>query len=410
MQKAITKKKSKAKGVSQLVRKHSVKGKSVKRSAPGHRKLFTGTNEPTVKHLVPFALKAIEKQLPYLTVVDAQGELTKYGDQRKQLQIIKDVYPVISSMKGFKVVEFDHFKSTAEVLTSLISQFDSIGRFEQWSLEEIEGKHKLKAMNIYGGGKSIHIAVDFLSQINMSHKKLHDFIIYALRLVQNVNSIPVFHDWCADKNSKGMVYEWLWEKADGEYDPQDEEVQVITEALEYYGHRGIPNVYSKLLRGVSSIKIFKSELEKFTPSNNFERYAQPFLRAALVLAETKKIMHDYCNEAYEAGEAKPYDYMQVIWSWDDDDLMYQTFNEYIDSMAHGCGVSGFCWEAILEEGGFANQDSDIDFCDKCEDFFRLGNEMAKQIKKELNGVCQQSPLPLNNNKNKNGRKLIDILL
>ncbi len=415
MSKAIKKTKSKAKGVSQLVRKHFVKGKPDGTSTTGRRKLFGGKDAATGKHLVPFALKPADMLISHLTVCDLQGEDNEYSGEDLQLKILKDIYPVIYSMKDFKVVEFDHFNTTADALTTLLQWFNNLD-YEKWSLVQIESKYKLKVLRQYGGEHSIHIAVDFLSQINRSHTKLHDMIVWALRLVSRYNGIQMFGDWCKIEHrtgEHGMTYEYLLEREedfDGEEEGDwDNSKRRYNDTLQYYGPNGVPSKYAKLLYQGASLKMFKSELAKFKPFSKFDHFAFPFLQAALTVAETKKRIHDFCDEPWEAGESKPSDYMSVVWSWDDEDLMYQLHNELIDGAAQGCGVVGFCWEDILDDKGNLTENKSnpaIDFCDKMTAFFVAGNKMSIDIKNELNGEIQQSPLPLKKKKN---AKLIDII-
>lgn len=395
MQKTTIKTKNKAEGISRRIRKHPVKRRAIKPSPTGRRELLHGTNAAASRVVVPFALKPVDKELPFITVSSLQGENTEYGNEKKQLQILQDIYPIISSMKGFEAIDINENNTTADLLHALFKQFDSIGKFERWSLEKTSSSYQLKALNIYKGEDPIYIAVDFLSQINRSHKRLHDFIIWAIRLAYNTNCIPMFSDWCHNGKYAGTIYEYLLERKDDMESEDQEYRKKYYDALEYYGSKGIPSAYCKILySGGASLIKFKQKLSEFKPENEFEEIALPFLQATLVLAETKKKMYDYCNEPYEAGEAKPNDYMQIIWTYDDD-IMAEMFHECIDSMANGCGIVGFCWEAIIENGGtFNNQGGDFDFCDKIEAFFETGQDMSLKIKKKLSGIKQQPPLPI----------------
>lgn len=401
MQKAINKTKIKARRIPQVTGKSSIKRVANRTSAPRHRKLLTGKSASTFKPANAFALKPITKKLPFLTVASLQGEYSKYSDESVQIKMIADLYPVLCEVKGIENISME--STPAEVLTAMMQKFENSGDYERWSICEVGGKFKIKALTQYSGCESIHIAVDFLSQINRTHKSLHDLLIYGLRLVQNINGIPVFHDWCQSGNYPGQIYEYLLERK--EEHESDEEYLKIAETFQYYGLKGIPTLYSKLLRGAGSIKLFKKAVESLVPKNDFEKYALPFLQSIIELVETKKKIYDYCEEPWEAGEAKPNDYMQVIWSWDDDDLMYQQFNECIDAMAMGCGVVGFCWESFIGVDEVKRNKSDYEFCDKVIDFFTKGNEMSHKIKNELKGVLQQPPLPLK--EKKNGKRLID---
>lgn len=403
MQKSIIKKKTKAKRLSPKPGKHPIERIERGSSTTRYRKLHRGKDASSIKPVNAFALKPIVKELPYLTVASLQGEESMYKDESVQIKMIEDLYPVICDAKGIENVSME--SSPAEFITEMMKKFDAIGDYERWSITSVKGKYKIKALTQYEGEESIHIAVDFLSQINRSHKRLHDMLIYGLRLVQNVNHIPVFHDWCQTGKFPGQIYEYLLERKDEHEDEED--YLKIANTFHYYGPKGVPSLYSKLLKGCSSIKLFKKAVEDFIPNNAFEEYALPFLKSIVVLAETKKNIYDYCEEPWEAGEAKPCDYMQVIWSWDEDDLMYNMFNECVDAMAMDSGVVGFCWESFIGPDELEQNKSDYEFCDKVIDFFRKGNEMSHQIKDKLKGVIQQPPLPLK--EKKNGKRLSDIL-
>lgn len=421
MQKAKTKKAAKVKRVPRLIGRDSKQGKQIKKSATGHRILRNGTNDSTGKHLVPFALKPITKELPLLEVAIMQGGEHKYGDEAVQLKMIADLFPVISSLKGYnKFGEIKSDSKPSKVLTNLIIKFEACKvKFEKWTIEKEKEQYVIKALNVLDAESACFIPVDFLSQINQSHPKLHEFLIYAFRLVKQCNGLGMISDWVKfnnDDRSDGMYYSQLTEREewdDSNYDEEEADGEEddfhysVKHSLEYYGPRGVVASYSKLLSGGASLRMFKKQLAEFKPSNEFEEYALPFLQATLALAETKQSIYDYCKEPWESGEATPAQYLQVVWTVDEDDNMYQIFSECLDASASGCGVVGFCWEVTLKNNYDSSIEKDLAYIKKVDNFYQLGREMAHNIKDKLKGVGQYPPQQFK--KSKNGR-LVDILV
>ncbi|MDQ3048400.1 MAG: hypothetical protein M3R27_12695 [Bacteroidota bacterium] len=381
----------------------------------GRRKLPTRESNTSGRNSDSYTLKAATRDIPYLRVANLQGMRgVVFSSDSDMLQGIKDLYPVISNMKGFSEPSWAENAHPSEVLHNLLHQFESIQRPEEWGVRQEDGKYVISATNMFGNGDPIFIPIDFLSQINRTHKRLHDFLIYALRLVYHTNNIGMIHDWVCNEYGSGMYYEFLESRQDDYQQETDDENEEnlwyrYHASLEYYGKKGVVAAYSKMLTGAASLRMFKKELESFKPRNKYEEEALPFLQAALVLAETKKSILDYSQEPNDCGEATPKDYMRIVWNFDDNDLMYKEFSECLDASVHGCGVVPFCWMSTYGDEKSDNYREDVNVCKKFEDFFMKGNEMANNIKSDLKGVCQQPPLPLNQKNTKNGR-LVNILV
>lgn len=222
MQQVKNKKKGKAQGVSFITRKNIGGRKPNRLSQTGHRKLRHGTNGTTEQPLVAFSLTPYTKEIPTVTVRDLQGESGKYTSEADQLKLLEDLYPIIKQMKGFVEPKITDKTTTALVLKDILSQFERLGRYENWSIEKGKEKFLLKAKHVYGGGTACYIAVDFMAKINRTHARLHEFLIYAFRLASQQNGVPLFYDWVKnDKGGTGQVYEWLEEKTSEQ--PEDDE-------------------------------------------------------------------------------------------------------------------------------------------------------------------------------------------
>jgi len=416
VQKTAIKTKGKAKGVSRRIRKHTVKRRAVKQPAAGRGKLFPATDATASKSVVPFALKPFVNEIPALKVIELQGNENKFAGEEIQVQLIQDLYPIISKHVGYKENKrWSSNTSTSEVLHDLLKKFDKLrfsdkpeGNEDYWKIKKEEGKYCIEIMNTYGDSDAIFIPLDFLSKINLSHRRLHEFLIYAFRLVNNINKVQLFDDWCKKEKqtgNHGMIYEYLLERKDYGYEDDAHELK-HKETLRYYGPAGIPSAYCKLLNGGASLNEFDKQLSKFTPSNDFEKIAFPFLQATLALAKTKKTLIEYCEQPWNNGEATPMEYYACVWTIDSTDMMCDIFCEILDEQANNAGASPFCWTEIL--GNNSENEEAIDFCKKAKHFFETGRKMAHEILKKVKNNTAEYPLPLT--KKKNGKRFIDILV
>lgn len=407
----------KTKGVSQRLPKSNSIGGKRKQLNARLGKLQPGANALSFGNDYPFALNPFFKTIPELLVQELQGNLSFDYSEEAQLKVIKDLYPVIANFKGFKENKrWSNSTHPSFVLHDLFSQFRKIGKHEHFEIENTGEHYQLKVLNAYGSTDPIFVPLDFLSQINRSHKRLHDFIIYALALVKRYNSIQLFGDWVKTTNqtgTHGVVYESLLEQEDW-YESNDElednNKHEIEATLKYYGPGGIPATYNKLINTTpASLKLFKQELDSFTPNNDFEAMALPFLKSAYDLANYGIDIHELCEQPWNNGEVTPCEYMACIWSWDDNDRMYNCWSEFLDDQAQNIGVSPFCWKETLTLESYKGNEN-ICHSKRFISFFTEGNEMATKIKKKLEGkdAPQRMPLPINKT-NKHGR-LIDIIV
>lgn len=397
--------------IRQLGRKRIEKGTQPARLGKLQRKANGGTS--TV--LRPFTLKPFTKELPALKVAMLQGKEHDLGSEEKQLQAINDLHPVISNLKGYKENKrWSETTAPSEVLHDMLTQLDKF--YEQdiidnddWKVEqEDDGKYYIEVLNTYGDNAAIFIPVDFLSQINRSHSRVHNFIVYAIILVKNINQISLFYDWCEfSKQGQGMIYEYLHDRF---YDmtAEDGGMEEMEACLTYYGHKGIPAAYCKLFNSGASLREFNKQLASFVPTNNIERIALPFLKLASKLAGTKIPLRKYCEEPWQNGELTPEGYYVVVWTVDKEDLMEEMFCEVMDDQAQNLGAVPFTWKCKLDDSNKLTEA--IEFCTLVEEFFETGREMAHAIKKLVKDKPQEYPLPLKPKKNYNGKRLIDILV
>lgn len=377
------------KGVSQLIRNDSKARKQSKHAPLGHRRVRNGANDATSRNLVPFALKPVESEYTYLDVESYLGEENEFGSTEIQLKVIEDLYPVVSSLNGYKEPELTPELTPAKVLHSLLKQFDSLTKFENWEIIKPNDTYLITGLNCLDAEPACFIAIDFLAKINQSHERLHRFLIYAFRLVNRYNNIELLYEF-----TNGMYYELLQERLEwhDEFDDDKEDFDYsIKNALEYYGNKGIVSNYNRLLSGGASLRIFKKQLSEFVPQNKLEEIVLPFLKATIELAETKMNIYDYCQAPWESGEVTPSDYFRVLWSWDDNDKIFEIFRDELDSMANGCGTVGFCWNVTLEKSKDVSFKKDYDFINKLRKFFELGNEMSRLINSEVKNWPENIP-------------------
>lgn len=386
------------KGVSQLIGNDSKARKQSKHAPLGHRRVRNGANDATSRNLVPFALKPIESEHTYLDVESYFGEENEFGSTEIQLKVIEDLYPVVSSLSGYNEPKLIPELTPSKVLHSLLKQFDSVTKFEKWDIIKPNDTYLITGLNCLDAESACFIAIDFLAKINQSHERLHTFLIYAFRLVAQCNNIELLYEF-----TNGMYYEQLEERLEWdakEYDEsvsdgeQDDYHYSVKHSMEYYGSKGIVSTYNRLLSGGASLRMFKKQLSEFKPENKLEEVALPFLQATLALAETKMNIYDYCEDPWESGEVTPRNYFRVMWSWDDDDNMFQIFKDELDSHANGSGAAGFCWNVTLEKGKELSLKKDYDFINKVGKFFELGNEMSNAIKSEVKNNPESLPKPL----------------
>lgn len=395
---AIKKTGKRIKGVSQLIGNDSKARKQSKHAPLGHRRVRNGANDATSRNLVPFALKPVESEHLYLDVESYFGEENEFGSIEIQLKLIEDLYPVISSLDEYKELELTPELTPAKVLCSLLNQIYLLSKFEKWEIIKPNDTYLITGLNCLDAEPACFIAIDFLAKINQSHERLHTFLIYAFRLVSQYNNIELLYEF-----TNGMYYEHLQERLEWDAKEYDESVSdgeqddfhySVKHSMEYYGSKGMVGTYNRLLSGGASLRMFKKQLSEFVPQNKLEEVAIPFLKATLELAETKMNILDYCQEPWESGEVTPRNYFRVMWSWDDDDNMFQIFKDELDSMANGCGAVGFCWNVTLEKGKDVSLKKDYDFINKVGKFFELGNEMSNAINSEVKNWSENIPKPL----------------
>lgn len=401
------KQKSKTGGASQLRRKSAIKRIAVKQATTGHRRLPKRTNASPSITLNSFALKPVTKQLLAIDVLNIQGAKHELANSDEQLKCLEHVHKILTSLGG----KIDlREKSPSEALEIMMKKINDLQCYEEWSLKKEGSKYVINGLFTYGPGNPVYIQIDFLAQINRTHTKLHDLIVYALVLVANWNRIPLLYDFVKTKDERGhhgMFYEYAIERMDV-FGEEDKELEQLKNTLEYYGPKGIVSSYHKHLeKTCSSLRLFEKEMKTFKPNNQFEIYAEPFLRAALALAKTKRSMHDLSHDLHGDGMATPIDYMRIVWCYDEDDFMFKEFCDQLDMMAQSIGSVAFNWTENLDGTNTTNNKENIEFADLIIDFFDKGFDMANRIKSELKGVSEQ-PLPTKS-KRKNGR-LIDIIV
>ncbi len=372
----------------------------------------------------PFILKPCTQIFNDLRVGTLQGRDKTLSDPAIQLNAIRDVYPIVSKLPGYRESKkLSADTSPADVLHDLLVKFEKLTKSDQWSLENDAGKYTLHSQEEYGDTGAIWIQVNFLARINRSHVKLHGLLVYGLVLVNRWNKINLFHDWVKTKPQQGhhgMVYEYLLEREewfiDQAHEPEEDEEEPqfneehykYEQCLEYYGPKGVPASYINLFnKANASLRRWKTELERFKPGDDIENACYPFLKAMLALAQTRTSIVEYCQEPYEQAELTPMFFYQVIWCWDDDDLMWLTHADNIDSWAQN-GVSPFCWKSDFTKP--EQKAKTIEFLDKVIKFMNAGNEMSELMEKLTKGIQEQTPLPLTNKPSKKHGKLIDIFV
>ena len=398
-------------GVSQRHRKNPAIGVKDKQISTGRRRLHADKNTGTRVTTHPFALVPFEKEIPSVDVLTLQNSDVELADIDEQLKLVEDLHAILTNLGGKISLQG---KSPSLLAKQILLKIDQRQGYDEWQLKKDADGYLIEGHYQYSAGPCF-ISIEFLSKISRTHPKLHDFIMYALKLVNTYNGVPLLFDLCKHKKGyTGMHYEYLqdeYEQFDNEEEEDESENQRkkdIKNALEYYGPNGLVSSYSSRLENMnSSLRMFEKELKAFKPKDKFEILAEPFLSAALALAKTKRNMQDICVDPYGDGLSTPLDYMRIMWSWDESDRMYMTVCDFIDCAAQSIGSIGFTWPEKLTKKGCPNSKENIAAATKFTKFFEQGHYLSKQMEDLTRGMSENPLLPIQ--KKKNGR-LIDIIV
>jgi hypothetical protein len=408
----VREKKSKRKRVSSPSLSNIEKRRAGKQKSFRRRGLCKGATTSTSRPNNPFTLKAADKILSGLHVAVLQGQDSPFANPAEQLKALNDLYPVVSKLPKFKEKRgWTIDSSPSDILHDMLIQFDNMQTFENWEIELIEGKYSINGLFLYREPDPYWITADFLPKINHSHPELHELAIYAFMMVSRYNHIDLYDDWVKTTEKfdyNGMTYEMFKvenEPIEEDPDNNQDELHLIELCKNYYGPKGLPAAYLKIMKGGVSLKIYEEKLKRYHNNDKISQVILPFLHQALVIAKTKISMLDYCHEPFESGELTPNNYLRIIWSYEDNDLMWQCFARSIDDWAQN-GVSPFCWKCSVNE--LTQTNMHLSFLDELIKFFEVGSKMSQELIPLLKGAPEQLPKPIKKKK-QNGR-LIDILV
>ena len=404
----IPKKKNRSNRLSQSPDKGSGKRVEATAEQAGLGRVQGRASAGASSNAISLVLKPSTKILNGLQVATLQGHNQQLADPSEQLKCIADLYPIISKIDGFKENKKWNVDSLpADVLHHLLKQFEKISKIDNWSVDHSNGRYTIKAIEFYGDGEFEIISVDFLAKINVSHPKLHELLTYGLMLVSRYNQIQLFGEWVkTSETGTGLLYEYLVEREEW-FDGEDEEDQFkYGGAIDYYGPKGVPAAYIKLLGKGATLPMFKKEFNAWRPFDEIETKCYPFLKSLLTLVETKQSIAPYCQQPYEQGEITPMDYMTVIWARDEEDMMFRVYCDHIDDWSQN-GSSPFCWHSDISNPESTKQIRL--FLDKVIDFFNKGFQMSLDMDSMLRGVTELPP-DLKPKKKKQNGLLIDIII
>lgn len=401
-------KKAKNRGASQRYRKDSKKRVAIKHISNGRRRLHADKNSGTRITAHPFALAPFEKEIPTVDVLALQGSELEITNEDEQLKCIEDLHGILSNLGGKINLRG---KSRAEIIKLLMQKIDQKQRYEEWELIKDENGYTIEGLYNFGGHPCF-MTIDFLARINRSYPRLHDFILYALKLVYTYNHITLLHDLCKTKEGyTGMHYEWLTDELDNyanDNENDEERIRDIKNTLEYYGPKGIVSSYEHRLRTInSSLRMYEKELKAFKPENAFEMMAEPFLKSALNLAKFKRSIDEISEDPHGDGCATPRDYMRIIWSWDESDEIYRNICDHIDCAANSIGSIGFSWKEKISKKNNSVTKANCEFASAIENFFDEGHLLSKRMEDHTRGMSENPLPPIQ--KKKNG-KLVNIII
>ena len=354
-------------------------------------KLHIGTHGGTSNFGAP-TLKCPDTVYTELQIAELLGK--PLLDESQQFQLLHDVYPVISKIKGF--VENDGWNIDTHpsiILSDLFCQFKDKTNYEDWELEyDDKTVVRIHVVKLYGPEDSKLIPLDFLSKLHLFNKSLHDFIIYAVKLVICNNGIQDYSD-CINTGTtqatEGHIYnhtEYVLENNE----PEEDEYLEAINIRDYYGKKGTPVAYHKIISSAyASLRIFKKELDKLQPTDKYVEAALPFLKAAYKLASSKIDIRELSGENND-GMASPYEYMRFVWCNDiDGDMMFRLLCEFVDDMANNIGVQPFRWTEILDEDSSQQSNEMKAKCNLFIEFFEAAVTMSEYFTKEFHKRISQ---------------------
>lgn len=351
-------------GASQFNRKNTSQGERSKQKRLRLIHAQPGTGASSLRNNQPPAIK-----IPLRSVTGIHVDLVSrvkgsclLDDESKVLKALEDLYPIISSMDGFKDnTRWGKNTSVTEVFHVLLAKSTKLIEHEALRIALHKGVYRLQMkIPIYFDVEYPTMPVYWIAELDRVKKSnLFDLCFYLIRYL-NSKSVGLWEEdneaYIYGNMEENLAY-YLNGDSSAVGDERKKEIEGYTLAVKEYGDNGeATKFYKKLIRTGCSKKIWLEEFEAYSPKTKMEKDIYKWLTIGkkLILMETS--LDDYISLPAEYdGNEEQYDELPltpdqcVKFLWRAADAFSYEFFSMCESQTSNAGAVPFLMDKIIEK-------------------------------------------------------------